>query len=110
MTEAVYKVLDIRECQTISKATYWVPYGRTGQIDLEYQHFIVAICINIADGTRKRFEFYPKRFVGNSTLGTAYLGYSGDYTLLVPGDLFEIKSTSKWPEVCIVTEERNYED
>lgn len=108
MTEAVYKVLDIRECQTISKATYWVPYGRTGQINLEQQHLIVAICISIADGTRKRFEFSPKRLVENLTL--SYVGYSGDHALLVPGDLFVVRSTSKWPEVCIVTEECNYED
>lgn len=108
MTETIYKVIDIRECQTISKATYWVPYGRTGQVDLEQQHLIVAICISIADGTRKRFEFSPKQFVGNRTL--PYVGYSGDYDLLVPGDLFVVKSTPKWPEVCIVTEEDNYEN
>lgn len=114
MTEVIYKVLDIRECQIISKATYFVPYGRTGQVDLQFQTVVTAVCLNLTDDTRKRFEFYPKSFKDSysSVLSDSavYLGYTGDYDLLVPGDLFTIKSTTKWPEVCIVTEEECYND
>lgn len=97
----MYKVLDVREYKSIGSGSYHTDYcGVGGKTSIETMHFTAVICQDLGTNERKRFDFYygyKDDFLGK----TKYYGYRGDYVLLVPGDLFEIKETSTYDTVVI---------
>lgn len=98
----MYKVLEIREYQSTSKGSFHNSYGGTGgSIGLNQRRIVVAICENEETHERERFEFY-KGYEDKVLRETCYFGYSGDYDLLIAGDRFEIKETSKYKQVRII--------
>ena len=98
----MYKVLDVREYKGIAEGEYRQNYGTVGgNINVRTTHCIVVICID-ETGERVRFEFYPgykDTFLGK----THYYGYVGDYCLIVPGDIIDIKETSTYKKVEIIS-------
>lgn len=85
----MFKVLDVRE-----------------SINLENSRDskIVVIAAEIGSAIRKRFVFTPPssyRALNNCT----YLGYVGDWDILIPGDYFVIEKTDDWDNVRIICEE-----
>ena len=100
-----YKVLDVREYESVTNGNYRNSYGGGGgNVNLSSKHYIVAICINIETNKRVRhtfYEGYEDKFLGKNV----YYGYTGDFNLIVPGDLIEIKETSTYKRVEILMEE-----
>ena len=98
----MYKVLDVREKDSITGGSYRQNYGSsTGTIENHSKSYVVVICLNEDTGKRERISFSSAReekFLGS----THYMGYTGDYDLLIPGDRFEIKKTSKYEHVNII--------
>ena len=98
----MYKVLDVRENTLISGGSYRQNYGSTsGTIENHSRRYVVVICLNEETGKRERIVFssaYEEKILWT----TYYIGYTGDYDLLIPGDRFEIKKTSKYEHVNII--------
>lgn len=98
----MYKVLDVREQVSITGGSYRQNYGSTsGTIENCSRSYVVVICLNEETGKRERISFssaYEERCLGS----TYYMGYTGDYDLLIPGDRFEIKKTSTYEHVNII--------
>jgi hypothetical protein len=100
----MYKVLDVREIVTINGgSTSNGIYGGSGSYSVNSTHYTVVIAED-EQGERTRFTFYPASkevFLGQ----TLHYGTAGDYDLLVPGDLFELKlEVDTWPEVKLIKE------
>ena len=97
----MYKVLAVREYISIGSGSYRTGYGGGGgSLSVGTTHYTAVICQDLSTNKRERFDFYygyQDEFLGN----TRYYGYRGDYELLVPGDLFEIKETSTYNTVVI---------
>lgn len=97
----MYKVLDVREYKSIGSGNYRAGYGEGGgRLSVETTHITAVIYQDLSTNERKRFDFYygyKDTFLGE----TKYYGYRGDYDLLVPGDLFEIKETSTYDTIVV---------
>jgi hypothetical protein len=91
----MYKVLDIREYDSIDSGR--LGYG-THSISIDRVHHIIAICEDTETGERSRFDFSPGDkfdWFGD----TKYSGYTGDFAVIVPGDIIELKKTDTYTEV-----------
>ena len=99
----MFEVLDVREYETISNGSYRNGYGGGGgNVNLSATHYTVAICTDTETNKRVRFVFYEgheDKFLGE----TRYYGYIGDFNLIVPGDLIEVKETSTYKTVEIIS-------
>lgn len=94
----MYKVLSVREYDSLKECRLSNRGYGTHPIYVDKTHYIVAICENTETGKRSRFEFYQGH--KDVLLGdTRYYGYAGEYELIVPGDVIEIKETSTYKEV-----------
>lgn len=94
----MYKVLDVREYDSIRECSLSSGGYGSHPIHMDKTHYVVAICENTTHGKRVRFDFYPghkDEFLGEDR----YYGYAGEYELIVPGDIIEIKKTSTYKEV-----------
>lgn len=98
----IYKALDIREVIKLSGGSSTNhSYGGSNSISLDSKQYIVCIAKHLETGDRIRFEFRPAEkdtFMGK----TYYNGYTGDYHLLVPGDIFEIEHTPTYLHLAIL--------
>lgn len=93
----MYKVLDVREYDSIEKGDHFP----SGTILIQKTHYIVAICEDRETNKRVRFEFYPG--YEQEVLGsTHYFGYIGDYKLITPGDTIVIEKTSTYDKVVVI--------
>lgn len=98
----MYKVLEVREFNSISKCSFNRDCDKTsGSVNVTQRHIIAVVCKNEETNKRERFEFY-KGYEWKMFKETCYVGYSGDYELLVAGDRFEIKNTPTYKQVLIV--------
>ena len=99
----MYKVLDVREYDSIRECSLSSGGYGSHPIHMDKTHYVVAICENTTHGKRVRFDFYPGHkdtFLGEDR----YYGYAGEYELIVPGDIIDIKETSTYKEVWRVKE------
>ena len=90
---ASYKVLDVRERE--------VPFTKQYNTHLENSSHTVYVII--AEDTKKhrcRFVMYDK-YIERIAGEVCYLGYTGDFDLIVKGDWIEIEQTDTWPNVAI---------
>lgn len=87
----MFKVLDVRESINLENS-----------IDSQ----VVVIATEIGSSVRKRFVFNPPRSY-RALNNTTYLGYVGDWNVLIPGDYFIIEKTDDWDIVRIICEEDN---
>lgn len=85
----MFKVLDVRESTNLENS-------RDCQV--------VVIATEIGSSIRKRFVFNPPRSY-RALNNCTYLGYVGDWNLLIPGDYFIIEKTNDWDNVRIICEE-----
>ena len=85
----MFKVLDVGESINLENS-----------IDSQ----VVVIATEIGSAIRKRFVFNPPRSC-RSLLNPTYIGYVGDWNLLIPGDYFIIEKTNDWDNVRIICEE-----
>ena len=85
----MFKVLDVRESTSLENS-----------IDSQ----VVVIAAEIGSGIRKRFVFNPPRSY-RALDNVAYVGYVGDWNMLIPSDYFVIEETSDWDKVRIICEE-----
>lgn len=103
----MYRALDVREVISISTGRVSNEiYGHGGSLDLQTRTNFVVIAENIETKDRKRFSFYSpykSEFLGEPM----YCGHTGDYQVLVPGDLFEVEDTNTWTHVQLITKETN---
>ena len=99
----MYKVLDVREYNCANNVTYSHGCGGMGgNVNVKETHYIVAICVNLETNKRVRFSFYEgykSEFLGKYI----YYGYTGDFNLIVPGDMIEVKETSTYKRVEIIS-------
>ena len=95
----MYKVLDVREYQSINKGRLSTSLNsNTGTLLVDQTDCVVVICQDTETTKRHRFTFhegYEDDFFGK----TRYCGYKGDFALLVQGDSFVIKETSTYKYV-----------
>lgn len=94
----MYKVLDVREYDSIRECSLSSGGYGSHPIHMDKTHYVVAICENTTHGKRVRFDFYPGHkdtFLGEDR----YYGYAGEYELIAPGDIIDIKETSTYKEV-----------
>lgn len=94
----MYRVLDVREYDSIRECSLSSGGYGSHPIHMDKTHYVVAICENTTHGKRVRFDFYPghkDEFLGEDR----YYGYAGEYELIVPGDIIDIKETSTYKEV-----------
>ena len=55
----MYKVLDVREYQSIGSGSYRTEYGGVGgKLSVETTHITTVICQDLITNERKRFDFY----------------------------------------------------
>ena len=98
----MYKVLDVREYQGIDKGSFSTSLNSNhGTMSVSQTHYVVVICQDTETAQRKRFIFYDgyeNEFLGK----THYYGYQGCFSLLVPGDTFEIEETSTFDRVKLL--------
>lgn len=80
-----YKVLDVREYITEEK-----------------YHIHVVIASDINTHERKRFEFFKGRETNGLGGTRLFYGNSGDYDLLVPGDLFTIEKEHGYDKIVLI--------
>lgn len=85
----MFKVLDVRESTSLENS-----------IDSQ----VVVIATEIGSSIRKRSVFNPPRS-RRALLNPTYIGYVGDWNLLIPGDYFIIEKTDDWDNVRIICEE-----
>lgn len=98
----MYKVLEVREYDEISRGHYGGNSG-CGSFDVEKLHIFAVVCVNEDTGERERFAFY-KGHEGKGLYGKAFYGYAGDYSLLIAGDRFKIEDTLTYPRISIFEE------
>lgn len=94
----MYKVLSVREYDSIRECHLSNSGYGQHPIYLDKTHYVVAICESTKTSKRVRFDFYPGHkdtFLGEDR----YYGYAGEYELIVPGDIIEIKESSTYKEV-----------
>ena len=94
----MYRVLDVREYDSIRECSLSSGGYGSHPIHMDKTHYVVAICENTTHGKRVRFDFYPghkDEFLGEDR----YYGYAGEYELIIPGDIIDIKETSTYKEV-----------
>ena len=80
----MYKVLDVREI-------------------MKTRHYVIVIAYDVNFKERRRFAFYKhsEECFGNEV---RHWGYTGDYDVLVPGDMFVIEQTPTGENVKIIEE------
>lgn len=100
---ARYKALDVREIIRIGSGSVTNhSYGGGNSVSLSNTEYVVCIAEDIETGVRTRFEFKPAH--KDVTLGKVYYyGYTGNYDLLVPGDIFEFEETPTYLHLRIVS-------
>lgn len=102
MYDKIYKVLEVREYNSILKGSFHKDYGGSGgSMAMPQRRIVVAICEDEETRERKRFEFcngHEEIFLGEKR----YFGYSGEYELLISGDRFTIKETRTYDRVDII--------
>ncbi len=97
--KVTYKVLDVREYDSIDEASWRKGFGDSGYVRFDKKH-IVAVIAEDSKGNRERFEFY-KGTEFNALGDSHYIGYSGLYGMLVPGDTFTLTDTDTYTKVTI---------
>ena len=97
----MFEALSVREYDAIEDIKYNASWDKSsGSVSMKKTHYVVVIALNIKTRERKRIAFSKSRtseFLGR----TMYEGYTGDYELLVPGDVFEIQETATFKKVVI---------
>lgn len=96
------KTLSVREYDKLDEVTYSNGCGgNSGRIQIKKTHYVVIVAADTETKQRKRIAFseaHASELFGR----TIYEGYTGDYQLLVPGDIFEIQETHTFRKVVIV--------
>ena len=85
-----YKVLDVREYVNVNTSK---------------KHVYVVIAEECETHKRKRFEFYKGCESPGLYGGIFHCGNSGDYALLIPGDVFKIEKEFKYDKVVLLNKE-----
>lgn len=90
-----YKVLDIREVHTCTKGSLL-----RVTITMDKKIGIIVIAEDMDTKKRERFHFYKGEERNN-----LYMGYKGDFDILIRGDIFTIEppAVHDYPNVVILT-------